>query len=64
MAELLLRLTDCSKEIIYKEYNATFVKIELMSKKVSADTIDYSIELEEGLKKLINWRKNHKINFK
>ena len=67
LAELLLRLTDCSKEIIYKENsNATFVKNRIGCPKKASQQIqfDYSIELEEGLKKLINWRKNHKINFK
>ena len=66
LAELLLRLTDCSKEIIYKENsNATFVKnrIGCPKKHLQQIQFDYSIELEEGLK-LINWRKNHKINFK
>ena len=67
LAELLLRLTDCSKEIIYKENsNATFVKNRIGCPKKASQQIqfDYSIELEEGIKKLINWRKNHKINFK
>ncbi len=63
LAELIVELTGCKKEITYKESSqATLVKNRIGSPKKASDEINftYSLELKEGLKKLIEWRNKHK----
>ena len=62
LAELIVELTGCEKEITYKESSqATLVKNRIDSQKASEEiNFTYSLELKEGLKKLIEWRNKHK----
>lgn len=63
LAELIVELTGCEKELTYKESSqATLVKNRIGSPKKASEEINftYSLELKEGLKKLIEWRNKHK----
>ncbi len=62
LAEMLVELTACEKPIQYKERSqATLVRNRIgcplrASKEIN---FNYSIDLMEGLKELIDWRANH-----
>jgi UDP-glucose 4-epimerase len=63
LAEKILLLTDCKKPIIYKPSNqATLVKNRIGDPKLAAQHLGYKyqIDLDQGLKKLIDWRAAHK----
>ncbi len=63
LAEKLIFLTGCKKEIIYKSRSqATLVKNRIGCPNKASNEINFkaSIELEEGLKRLIEWRDKHK----
>lgn len=62
LAELLLRLTESDLNISYQENSAaTLVKNRIGCPKRAAEEIGYEakINLEEGLVRLIEWRKSH-----
>ena len=62
LAEKLVNLTGCNQPIQYKERSqATLVKNRIGCPKKASKEINYSSEigLEEGLKRLINWRATH-----
>lgn len=63
LAELLLELTGCDKPINYAPRSqATLVRNRIGCPKRAAAEIGYTatIDLNEGLKRLIDWRANHK----
>lgn len=63
LAEMLLELTGCEKPIQYAPRSqATLVRNRIgCPKRASAEIgFDASIDLKEGLRRLIEWRKNHK----
>jgi len=63
LAEMLLRLTDSSKPIVYAPRSqATLVRNRIgCPKRASADLeFTANIPLEDGLKRLIDWRLSHK----
>ena len=63
LAEKILNLTGCNQPIQYKERSqATLVRNRIGSPKRAADEIGFTAEvsLDDGLKALIEWRKNHK----
>lgn len=62
LSELLLRLTGSKLEIKYEPAGQTFVtnrvgSIEKAEKEIG---FKWSVDLEEGMKRLIEWRKTHK----
>jgi len=61
LAELLLKLNDSSCQIQYEPAGKTFVKnrIGCPEKAKKEINFQYQVGLEEGLKKLIDWRKTH-----
>lgn len=61
LAELILEITSSDLEIQFEPAGQTFVKNRIGCPKKAADEIGYrySIELEEGLRALIDWRKSH-----
>ena len=63
IAELLIRLTGSDKDIQYAPRSqATLVRNRIGCPKRATEEIGYTagIDLEEGLLRLIDWRKNHK----
>lgn len=63
LAEKLLDLTNCDKEIQYAPRSeATLVRNRIGSPVKAAEEISFTadIELEEGLRRLIEWRASHK----
>lgn len=63
LAEKLLNLTGCNKEIVYAPRSqATLVRNRIGSPTKAAEQIDFSaaIDLDEGLRRLIDWRATHK----
>jgi UDP-glucose 4-epimerase len=63
LAEKLLNLTGCNKEIQYAQRSqATLVRNRIGSPVKAAEEINYSyeIDLDEGLRRLIEWRASHK----
>ena len=63
LAELLLELTGCDKPIAYAPLSrATLVRNRIGSPKKASNEIGFtaSIDLLEGLKRLIEWRITHK----
>ncbi len=62
LAELILEVTGSNLEIQYEPAGQTFVKNRLGCPKKAESEINFKakIELKEGLKKLIEWRDNHK----
>ena len=63
LAEMLCRLTGCEKPINYKpRSNATLVRNRIGCPKRAAEEIGFTaeIDLEEGLRRLIKWRNEHK----
>jgi len=64
LAEMLLEITDCDKPINYAKSNqATLVRNRIGCPKRANDEINFTANtgLQEGLKKLIEWRNKHKI---
>jgi UDP-glucose 4-epimerase len=63
LAELLLEITGCEKSISYAPRSqATLVRNRIGSPKKATNEIGFTstIDLREGLKRLIEWRANHK----
>ena len=63
LAEMLVELTGCTKPIIYAPRSqATLVRNRIGSPKKASSEIGFTstIDLREGLKRLIEWRVNHK----
>ncbi|MGH8579294.1 MAG: NAD-dependent epimerase/dehydratase family protein [Gammaproteobacteria bacterium] len=63
IAELLIGLTDCKQPIRYEpSSHATLVRNRIGSTKRAAAEIGFAakVGLEEGLRRLIEWRRNHK----
>jgi UDP-glucose 4-epimerase len=63
LAEMLLALTDCKKPIQYAPRSqATLVRNRIGSPKKASAEIGFTakIDLREGLKRLIDWRADHK----
>ena len=63
LAEKLLNLTGCNLEINYAERSqATLVRNRIGSPKKATEEIGYTaeIDLDEGLRRLIDWRAAHK----
>lgn len=63
LAEKLLNLTGCNKEIVYAPRSqATLVRNRIGSPAKARDEIGFSaaIDLDEGLRRLIDWRATHK----
>jgi UDP-glucose 4-epimerase len=63
LAEMLLKLTGCQKELKYADNSqATLVKNRIGSPEKASREIKFTaeIELEEGLRRLIKWRTAHK----
>lgn len=63
LAEKLLNLTGCNKEIKYTERSqATLVRNRIGSPIKATDEIGFTadIDLDDGLRRLINWRAAHK----
>jgi UDP-glucose 4-epimerase len=62
LAEKLLNITGCNKEISYAPRSqATLVRNRIGSPEKARDEIGFSarIDLDEGLRRLIDWRNNH-----
>jgi len=62
LAEMIVHLTGCNKEINYTDRSsATLVKNRIGDPKKASDDLNFNakIRLEEGLKKLIDWRTNN-----
>lgn len=66
LAELILRLTDSDLMVQYEPAGMTFVKNRIGCPLKADKEIDFvaSVTLEEGLEKLIQWRKNHQYELK
>jgi len=62
LTEIILRLTGSNQSIHYEEGGLTFVKNRIGSPDRAAAEIGFrsAVELEDGLKELIAWRKAHK----
>src|SRR3989338_572918 len=61
LAEMILRITGSDLSVQYEPAGLTFVKNRIGCPKKAIDQIGFkaNVTLEEGLKKLIDWRKNH-----
>ena len=62
LAELMIKITDSQKGIKFSPRSeATFVKNRIGDPRNASKDLKFksSIDLEDGLKKLINWRSNH-----
>ncbi len=69
LAEILIELTGCKKEITYKSRSQeTFVKNRIGCPQKAIKEIDFKarINLKEGLQKLIDWRRQHieEVNYR
>ena len=65
LAQMLVELTNCDKEIQYAPRSqATLVRNRIGCPKKASAEIGFSstIDLQEGLKRLIDWRANHKAD--
>jgi UDP-glucose 4-epimerase len=63
LAELLLEITGCDKPITFAPRSqATLVRNRIGCPKKASSEIGFTatIDLREGLKRLIEWRANHK----
>lgn len=62
LAELILQITGSDLEIQYEPAGQTFVTNRIGDTRLAQKELGfkYQVELKEGLKKLINWRNNHK----
>ncbi len=64
LAELLLEITGCDKPIAYAQRSqATLVRNRIASPTKASNEIGFisTIDLREGLKRLIEWRAKHKV---
>ena len=64
LAELIIELTGCKNEIKFEERSqSTFVRNRIGCPKKAENEINFKakLQLKEGLKKLIEWRSNHKL---
>ncbi len=64
LAEILLELTGCKKPIHYAPRSqATLVRNRIGSPKQASEEIKFTatVDLREGLRRLIEWRRNHKV---
>jgi UDP-glucose 4-epimerase len=61
LAEMILKITGSNLSVQYEPAGLTFVKNRIGCPKKAIDQIGFkaSVTLEEGLKQLIEWRKNH-----
>lgn len=61
LAELILEVTESDLEIQYEPGGQTFVKNRIGCPRKASEEIgyEYSIELREGLKDLVDWRNSH-----
>jgi len=61
LAELILKITGSNLSVQYEPAGLTFVKNRIGCPKKAIDQIGFkaTVTLEEGLKQLIQWRKNH-----
>jgi UDP-glucose 4-epimerase len=62
LAEMLLNLTGCNEPVAYAPRSqATLVRNRIGSPKKATDEIGFTAEiaLDEGLRRLIDWRKSH-----
>jgi UDP-glucose 4-epimerase len=61
LAELILKITSSDLDVQYEPAGLTFVKNRIGCPKKAATEIGfkYSVDLENGLKQLIEWRKSH-----
>ncbi|MDP8219604.1 MAG: NAD-dependent epimerase/dehydratase family protein [Candidatus Theseobacter exili] len=66
LTELLLNITDSSLSIHYEPLGQTFVTNRIgCPEKAKQDLgFEWSIDLEDGMKRLIEWRNNHKNELK
>ena len=67
LAEMIVHLTSCNKEIKYTDRSsATLVKNRIGDPKKASNDLNFNakIKLEEGLKKLIDWRTNNIVEIK
>lgn len=64
VCEMLLELTGSNLKIQYEPAGLTFVTNRIGSTEAAEKDLDfkYKTDLKEGLLKLIEWRKNHKLN--
>ena len=62
LAALVLKATNCNLDIEYKDAGATFVKNRVGCPKKAKEHLGFqtTVALEDGLKRLIEWRNNHK----
>ncbi len=62
LAELVVRLTGCSKEIRFEPGGTTFVRNRIGCPRRAREEIGFEarVSLEEGLRELIAWRAAHK----
>ena len=62
LTELLLKITDSDLKIEYKPEGQTFVTNRVGDPTAAQRELGFqwSVDLEEGLRKLVNWRKRHK----
>lgn len=64
LAEMLIEITGCDKPISYAPRSqATLVRNRIGCPKKASEEIGFTstIDLREGLKRLIDWRANHKV---
>ena len=61
LAEMILKITGSNLSVQYEPAGITFVKNRIGCPKKAIDQIGFkaSVSLEEGLKKLMDWRRNH-----
>lgn len=62
LAEMILKITDSDLQVQYEPAGMTFVKNRIGCPMKARDQIqfDAKVELEEGLRQLIEWRNSHK----
>lgn len=62
IAEMLLELTGSDLDVQYEPQGQTFVKNRIGCPKKAAEEIGFTAEMDlrDGMKKLIEWRENHK----
>lgn len=61
LAEMILKITNSNLSVQYEPAGLTFVKNRIGCPKKAEEQIGFkaTVSLEEGLRKLIEWRKNH-----
>lgn len=66
ICELLLKITGSDKKIEYKAEGKTFVTNRVGSTEKAKKELGFraKVELQEGIEKLIEWRKSHKKRFR